>query len=127
MLINKKLLLSAAACGLLSGASLADSNAGQMAASAFSQAAKAIDTMVASSFSYFDDLYFAVKAIDPNGSVRLKSNGTYAITLFGNTYIVMPDTQMTGGGGATTPHFEVVNGVIYFVDHTNAKQIFHLV
>lgn len=101
----------------------AAANPATSASGAFSLASQGIQMSLASSLGYFTDLNTAVKVIDPNGKIRIRSSGALQVTLNGADYTGVPGSNAISGGTIQSPGFQLdSNGYFAFKDSTGAVQ-----
>lgn len=105
------------------GNRFAATNPASTASGAFSLAARGIQVTLASALGYFTDLNQALKALDANAAIKLKSSGVLQITLNSVNYVTSPGSSTTGGGQAATPAFLYdSSGYFAFQDSSGAVQ-----
>lgn len=112
-----------AAPNRFSAVSVASSIAGT-----FSVVSQGIELTLASSLAYFTDLSQAIKTMDANAKVRVRSNGVLQLTIGGADYVAIPGS--IGAGGTATPSvapgFQLDNnGLIAFMDSYGAMQVLY--
>lgn len=101
----------------------AAANPATSASGAFSLASRGIQLSLASSLGYFTDLDKAVKIVDPNAKIRLRSSGALQVTLNGANYTGVPGSNAISGGTIQSPGFQLdSNGYYAFLDSTGAVQ-----
>ncbi|MFA7241409.1 MAG: hypothetical protein WC091_14955 [Sulfuricellaceae bacterium] len=101
----------------------AAANPATSASGAFSLASRSIQLSLASSLGYFSDLDTAVKIVDPNAKIRIRSSGALQITLNGADYTGVPGSNAIGGGALQSPGFQLgSDGYYAFLDSTGAVQ-----
>lgn len=101
----------------------ADTNPASAASGAFSLASQGIQVAMAGSLGYFTDLDQAVKTVDQNAKVRLRSSGALQITLSGVDNVCMPGSTAISGGTIQSPSFELdSNGYYAFRDSSGTVQ-----
>lgn len=94
----------------------------------FDVASQGIQLTLASSLGYFTDLNQAIKTMDPNAKVRIRSSGVLQLTIGGGDYVGIPGSIGAGGGAApsVTPGFQLDNnGLISFMDSYGAMQVLY--
>lgn len=102
------------------------SNAANTASGAFSLASRGIQLTLGSALAYFDDLSQALKPLDPNATIRLRSNGVLQLDINAVNYIAAPGSQSSGGGQTGAPAFVTdSSGFVAFRDSTGATQILY--
>lgn len=104
----------------------AAANPATSASGAYSLASRGIQVSLASSLGYFTDLDTAVKVIDPNGKIRIRSSGALQVTLSGADYTGVPGSNAISGGTIQTPGFQLgSDGYYAFLDSTGAVQVLY--
>lgn len=96
------------------------------ASGTFSLAGRGIQLTLGSALAYFEDLSQALKALDPNATIRLRSNGLLELVISAVSYIAAPGSQTGSGGQTGAPAFVAdSSGFVAFRDSTGASQILY--
>lgn len=104
------------------GNRFAATNAGNVAAGAFSLTARGVQLSLTSALGYFTELEQAVKQLDAAGKLRLRSSGLLQVSLGGAEYLVRPGSQIAAGGTAGPAFAMESDGTLLFRDSRGQSQ-----